>query len=268
MYLKYISITDHDSISAYNEELLEYAKSNEINIITGVEISTKYQDRGIHVLGYNIDTDNPELLSCLSSLQNARINYFWKVSKELQKLGYHVNTEKLKTLPTITKAHIALDIIKDSKNETILMKNFSHIPSKGEFIEAIMNEGCPAYVEKFSISPAKAREIIKKANGKAILAHPIAYMHEDNLTIDQISNLIQEMTPDGIEAIYLYVDKNNQVYDEINFWYDYAINKNLIVTMGSDFHSLEKKYPYIGFKNYKPPIDEEIINDLIKKLIE
>lgn len=46
------------------------------------------------------------------------------------------------------------------------MSEFKYIPSKGEFIEKIMNEGCPCYVEKLSITPIEASKIIKKYGGK------------------------------------------------------------------------------------------------------
>ena len=66
-----ISICDHDSIEAYTDELFEYAKSNNINLIRGVEISTQ-DGVGVHVLGYNIDLNNQELIDTLYKLRNAR----------------------------------------------------------------------------------------------------------------------------------------------------------------------------------------------------
>lgn len=144
-----ISITDHDSIKSYTSELFEYAKNREITLIPGVEMSTRYYGIGIHVLGYNFDINNKELLNCLSLLQNARIDYLLDVSKLLINLGYIVHTNELKTLPSVTKAHIANDIVTNKENYDLLMKVFNHIPSKGEFIEAIMNEGCLAYTKNF-----------------------------------------------------------------------------------------------------------------------
>ena len=61
--LDMISITDHDTIGAYEEELFDYAKDNNIKIIPGVEISTKNDKCGIHVLGYNIDLNNKEFFA-------------------------------------------------------------------------------------------------------------------------------------------------------------------------------------------------------------
>ena len=90
------------------------------------------------------------------------------------------------------------------------MNDFGHIPTKGEFIETIMNEGCPAYVKKNTCTPCEAAEIIRRAGGKVVLAHPIAYANEDGLTEDDIQKIVDDMKPDGIEAYYFHTDCNNQ----------------------------------------------------------
>ena len=129
-----------------------------------------------------------------------------------------------------------------------------------------MNEGCPAYVEKFSISPLVASKIIKEAKGKVVLAHPIAYMHEDNLTIEQIDKLIKEMKPDGIEAHYIYINKNNHVFNDSEFWKEYAEKNNLFTTIGSDFHNIDNLHPQIGFVNTKLNISKKEENALLSRL--
>ena len=143
-----ISITDHDTVSAYTKDLIEYAKTNNINLIPGIEISTKTKKYGIHILGYNIDIHNKELIEKLEKVRNARHDYLKNVSKKLESLGYIVNIDNLEKIESVTKAHIAEDIISNKANEELLIKEFKQIPSKGLFIETLMNEGCPAYVKK------------------------------------------------------------------------------------------------------------------------
>lgn len=260
-----ISIADHDTIEAYTLDFFDYAIKNGVNLIPAVEMSTKYDGIGIHVLGYNIDLKNKELIQTLNLLKNARKEYLINVSKKLNELGYKLNMDKLKEFPSVTKAHIALDIVGNVENKNILIKEFGHIPSKGEFIEAIMNEGCIAYVEKYSITPKKASEIIKKAGGKVILAHPVAYVHIDNLKVEKIDELVKEMNADGIEANYMYINRNNELINESLFWNKYAIENNLMVTAGSDFHTIDGIHPTIGFSNYDfEPINVNL-NDLLKE---
>ena len=244
-----MSITDHDTIEAYNDELFEYCKKNNIEIITGVEISTKYNNKGIHVLGYNIDINNKELINKLESLRNSRHNYLYKVGNKLKELGYIVNIDELDKIDSVTKAHIASDIVNNEKNNDILSKVFNHIPSKGEFIETIMNEGCPAYVEKEHITPSEASKLIKNAHGKVILAHPVAYTYEDGLNENDILDIINTMDIDGIEANYIYIDRNNIKHNDIDKWNKFAKKYSLEVTTGSDFHQEDGIHPTIGLLN-------------------
>ena len=264
--VKIISITDHDNLNAYSEELINYAKEKDIKLITGIEISTKINKCGIHVLGYNIDIHNEELINKITKLQNARHDYLIKVSDKLKSLGYLVNTEKLDKIDAVTKAHIALDVIENNDNKNILFKTFNQIPSKGLFIETIMNEGCPAYVKKETITPLEASNLIKNAGGIVVLAHPVAYFYEDNLKEIDIKNIIENMKADGIEAYYIYVDKDNNKHNDIKKWYKFAKENNLLVTIGSDFHSFDNIHPNIGLTNENININKNNINVLLKKL--
>lgn len=94
-------------------------------------------------------------------IRNSRYDYLHNVSSKLDEYGYILNTKKLDEISLATKAHIVLDIIENKLNNDKLMSEFKHIPSKGEFIEKIMNEDCLCYVEKLSITPIEASKIIK-----------------------------------------------------------------------------------------------------------
>ena len=262
-----MAIADHDTIESYNEEIFKYAEDKNIKLISAVEISTKINKCGIHVLGYNFDLNNEEFQEKLCKIRNARHDYLHNVAKKLNELGYYLNVEELDKIDAVTKAHIALDVINNEKNKELLLENFNHIPSKGEFIETIMNENCPAYVKKESVTPKQAAEIIRAANGKVVLAHPVAYVYEDNLTDEDILNIINDMKPDGLEANYLYVDRNNNKIDETKKWNEFAKNNNLFVTIGSDFHNKDGLRPEIGFVNTNFCLDEDAADEILNNLI-
>ena len=245
-----ISITDHDTIDAYSDELFDYAESRNLILIPGIEISTKYNKCGIHVLGYNFDLNDENLREELIKLKNARHNYLYDVSLKINELGYEVNVEKLDKIEVVTKADIALDVISNPNNKKLLLNVFGHIPNKGEFIEMLLNNGCPAYVEKYTITPRKAVEIIEKAGGKAVLAHPVAYRYEENLSDDDILAIVNDMKVKVIEANYHYVDKNNNKIEESSHWKEFAKSHNLVCSVGSDFHFDDAIRPSIGFKNW------------------
>lgn len=262
--VKVLSIADHDTIDAYNEELFKYAELNNILLIPAVEISTKINKCGIHVLGYNFNLNDENLKEKLYLLKNSRHMYLKEVSAKLIELGYKVEVEKLDEIKAVTKAHIATNIISNEENKKKLLKEFNHIPNKGEFIETIMNEGCPAYVKKETITPIEAAKLIKSANGKVVLAHPVAYKYEDNLTDEEILNLIKEMRIQAIEGNYIYVDRNNSKIDECKKWNEFAKKNNLISTIGSDFHNEDGLRPIIGLVNENINLSNEDIKEIIE----
>ena len=265
--LQAISITDHDTIDAYTDETIKYAKDQGIKLIVGVEISTKSDRCGIHVLGYNFDLNNEEFKQKLDRIRNARHDYLKAVAKKLEALNYKINVEELDKIKSVTKAHISKDIIENKENREELLKQFGHIPNKGEFIETIMNENCPAYVQKVTVTPEAAAEMIRKAGGKVVLAHPVAYANEDNMTVEEVQQLINKMEPDGIEAYYIYTSINNEYINEIDKWLKIAKDNNLFATIGSDFHIKDGHHAEIGMRNVGVQLEEETIKKILSKLI-
>lgn len=265
--LQAISITDHDTIDAYTDETIKYAKEQGIKLIVGVEISTKSDRCGIHVLGYNFDLNNEEFKQKLDRIRNARHDYLKAVVKKLEKLNYKINVEELDKIKSVTKAHISKDIIENEENKEELLKQFGHIPNKGEFIETIMNENCPAYVQKVTVTPKEAAEMIHKAGGKVVLAHPVAYANEDNMTVEEVQQLINKMKPDGLEAYYIYTNRNNEYINEIDKWLKLAKDNNLFSTIGSDFHIKDGRHAEIGMRNVGVQLEEETIKKILSNLI-
>ena len=261
-----IAIADHDTVDAYTDEVYNYAKDNGIELITAVEISTKTKKCGIHVLGYNIDTSSKYLNESLKKIRNARHDYLHNVANKLNEMNYILNINKLDMIEAVTKAHIAMDIISNKTNEKQLLKQFGHIPSKGEFIETIMNENCPAYVKKETVTPKEAAEIIRKAGGKVVLAHPVAYVYEDNLKINEILEIINDMKADGLEANYIYTDRNNNIVNEIEKWNKFAEENHLFVTIGSDFHMEDGNHAEIGLENVGVVLEDEKADEILEKI--
>lgn len=262
-----IAIADHDTTITYNDDLFNYAKENNVKLITAVEISTKYKGIGIHVLGYNFDINNKLLTDKLYSNRNARHIYLHDVATKLKEFGYVIDVNSLDKIDGVTKAHIASNIVENIDNEELLLKIFGYVPERGEFIETIMNEGCPCYVEKETISPMEASDLIREAGGKVILAHPVAYKYEDGLTDNDILNLVNEMKPDGIEANYVYLDRNGNKINECIHWNNFAKHHNLITTIGSDFHKVDNVHPDIGLINEDITLDDKEINTIIDNLL-
>lgn len=263
-----ISITDHDSIEAYTKEFCNYAKEKNITLIPGVEISTQHTKCGIHLLGYNFDLQNKELIENIKNLKLIRLEYLTNVTEKLNELGYIVEKNYLESLETVTKGQISNNVINNKNNRELLIKNFGYIPNMGEFIETIMNKGCPAYVKKNTITPLEASKLIKNAGGKVFLAHPIVYFYEKGINEEDIINLLKEINADGIETNYIFVNSAGEIKNDIGKWNQIAKDTNLFTSIGSDFHNDDNIRPLIGFKNYKLDITEDEIQTIMSNILD
>ena len=261
-----LSITDHDTVAAYSNELIEYAKQKGILLIKGVELSTQHKFGGFHVLGYNIDINNVELLEELQKLRDNRRDYLIEVVQKLAELGFYADYEELSKIEAVTKGNIAESVISNPVNKEILIKTWGHIPTKSEFIQPIMNKGGPAYIRKESITPLRAVELIRKAGGKAVLAHPIAYVYDKGVRPEDVVELIDEIKPDGLETNYVHFDKQGTQRNESQKWGEIAKARGMFETIGSDFHRDNGYSPLVGFVNVEMEFSDEQIEALLKEI--
>lgn len=262
-----IAITDHDTLKAYSNVVLSYAAKKGIKLINAIEISTKFKGYGIHILGYGFDLKNKELLKMIEKAENARFNYLLEVSAKLEQFGFIVNLDNLKNLPSVTKYHIANEVIQNQKNKKIIDNIFHKVPSIGKFIETIMNENCPCFVEKYCPSPQNISQIIKQAGGKVVIAHPVAYIYENNFDIKDIEDLIKEIKRWGIESYNWYVDKFGKVINEVEKWKDIANKYGLVNTIGYAFHNFGLNNAVLGLLNTDLSLNEEELTNILEGLL-
>lgn len=78
-----MAITDHNNTDGVDEAIIEGRKNN-IFVIPGVELSTKYNDCKVHVLGYFKDDSyrNDLLKEILSNVKRGRIKEIRKIFKD------------------------------------------------------------------------------------------------------------------------------------------------------------------------------------------
>lgn len=229
-HLSAIALTDHDTVSGV-EKAQKAAKQLEIELIPGVELSTEYQvsekeTKEIHIVGLFIDTKNEELLQKTAEFRDCRDRRNEIMVKRLQQEGFPITMEELTAEnpdSVITRANIAR-----------FLYNHGCIKSIKEAFDRYIGDGCPCYVGRFKISPAQAAELIGRAGGISVLAHPLLY----HLAPADLNRLICELKAAGlaaIEAVYsTYSTADEQLVKKM------AIENNLLISGGSDFHGTNK----------------------------
>lgn len=221
--VKYISITDHDTLSSQYITKCHYS---DINIIPGIEFSTEYEDDiEIHILGYCIDVDNPTLKNVVEKLKASRVKRVESIITKLKDIGINIDINDLcvNSISTLGRSHIAQLLVKKgySENFKLAFKNY-------------LIEGKAGFVKREKIYYKEVLDIIKKSGGIAVLAHP-----GDIPRQMELDNLLKRLKCHGLSGVEIYHPSHNN--EKINTFYNLAKKHKLIITGGSDCHSISNK---------------------------
>ena len=226
-----MALTDHDTIDGV-PEAVEAGKKYNIEVIPGVELSTFYNDKEIHIVGLYIQYMNPEFKKELEALRNVRRNRNIQMCQKFTELGMPLDYDEMEkeySDAVITRAHFA---------DFLLKKGY--IKSRNEAFDRYIGLNGPCYVPRKKMTPAEAITIIKAAGGVPILAHPVLY----HLGKEQLSKLMDYLCDSGIvglEAIY----STYTMGDELEMK-NLAGERGLIISGGSDYHGANKPHIQLG----------------------
>ncbi|MBM3202007.1 MAG: PHP domain-containing protein [Chlamydiae bacterium] len=219
--LQGISITDHDTVSAYTKELFEYAKSQDILLLTGVEFSTHDGDCGVHILGYDIDPRHPDILKFCEAHQKRREERNQAILEKLKSKGFAIEQNELEGMgrPHIAKAMIQKGYVRDFK----------------EAFDHYIGDDGPCYVRGEAFTVEETIRIIHAASGQAFLAHPI---------LIEKRGIIERLLKKGFDGIECYYAKSTN--DQTRKMLKMAQKYQLKISGGSDFHGDNKPYLPLG----------------------
>ncbi len=240
-----LAITDHDSIEGY-EIALPTAKKVGLELITGVEFSTMHKLTSIHILAYAYPSNSLIMEEFCKKHILRRFDRNQKILDLLKKHNLPITQDELlqeyahencEVHTTVGRPHIAMAMMKKGYVKTIQ-----------EAFKKYLGEGKSCYAEGDSFSTEQTIDLIHKAKGLAIIAHP--HLVDDQHVLHDLLN----MNFDGIECFYARFNR-----DQNERWLKIAKRKNWIVTGGSDYHGDIKPNLPLG-SSY---VDEEHFNILL-----
>jgi len=222
-----IAITDHDSVAGSREALLN-GTPEALGFLTGVEISAEpppsYPGAGsIHILGYGMRLDDPELNGTLEKLQGARKDRNPQIVARLNKLGIALRLDEVEREAgdgQPGRPHIAKLLVKKGIVRTI-----------DDAFDRYLGNGKPAYVDKYRIESSQAIELINAAGGIPVLAHPCLLELESDQQLDE---LLREMMSMGLKGLEVYFSEHTP--EQIHRYSELAKRCDLLMTGGTDFH--------------------------------
>jgi len=220
--LEAFAITDHDNVLSY-EIAKKYIKENNLSLelVNGVEINTIYNGYEIHILGYFMNNNDDDFQKMLKQQQKARITQAKEILTLLKKReGITVKMEDLERLVapggSIGRPHIAKAVTAAGGSDSVT-----------EVYNKYINDNSNVYVQRKTVTPHDAVEVIYDAGGIPVFAHPF--------DVDIAESLTKELMQHGLRGLEAYHRKHSPAM--VEYFSSMAEKLGLIVTGGSDFHA-------------------------------
>ena len=226
--LSMMALTDHDEIDGIKalrtaQEQLDPEKT--IKFINGCEFSADYKDKSIHILGYRFDETNKELRDFIEYFKSKREERIDEIIRRCNNAGYFISKDELlKKFPKTQaygRPHIGQLLIDGGYAKDIT-----------DVFKDILRKDSPCYVPKVKIEVPYIIDIIHKAGGLAVMAHPKL------VTSDEY---VVEMLAYDFDGMEVYHTKHND--DDVKRYKALAKEHNLFITGGSDYHGIPGKAP-------------------------
>jgi predicted metal-dependent phosphoesterase TrpH len=225
--IEVLAITDHDTTDGIPPAVTEAQRWN-ITVVPGVEISTLSAQDEIHLLGYFVNIDDPDLQATLARTRVARLERARGMVARLASFGLAIKWERLIEIAgesgSIGRPHVAATLLEAG-----------YVQSYNEAFDLWIGRDCPAYVERLKLSPEDAIQLVRNSGGLPVLAHPFIYdrngAYKTGLDLKRWLPRLCEAGLQGIEVYYPHYP--HRISRQLLAM---AIHHGLLITGGSDFH--------------------------------
>jgi len=217
-----LALTDHDGVSGLAEARAK-AESEGIRFVDGVEISVTWEGTTVHVVGLQIDPENPVLRSGLESVRAGRTKRAEKIGDALDAAGISDSLagarDYAENPSLISRSHFARHLV-----------NTGHARDVKSVFQRYLVQGKPGYVPHQWAALAEAVSWIRASGGSAVIAHPGRY----KLSKSEMQALLAEFKDCGGAGIEVVTGSHTpEQYCEFA---RIAREFGLCASRGSDFH--------------------------------
>ena len=226
-----LAITDHDSTDGLPEALTA-ASAFDIEVIPGIEISSRFHGKELHILGYFVEWQDPAFQNWLIGLRESRHGRNPEMIRRLSQLGLSLTYDEVKAvagLGSIGRPHIA---------QVMLAKGY--VASMKEAFDRYLGDGAAAFVPRELPDAAHVIAWIRKVGGVAVLAHP-SWVKERN---DELLGFCRALKDNGLHGLEVFYSTHTA--RQTSAYLTLAKRLELLITGGSDFHGLAKPDVRVG----------------------
>ena len=226
--VRILGITDHDTFSGY-DQALPLARQAGLELVCGIELSTKLHGHSVHLLGYFLSADGlGDFRTWIGDLQASRRDRNFRLIARLRELGLDISLKEVEARGggMTGRPHFAQVLIEKG-----------YVANMQQAFDDYLDESAKGYVTRREPQFTEAVEHIRKAGGIASLAHPIR-LRED------VAAVLPTLRAAGLNAIEAYHSDHSPAQTEL--YLQLAAQHGLLVTGGSDFHGAVKPEIQLG----------------------
>ncbi|MCL5124400.1 MAG: PHP domain-containing protein [Deltaproteobacteria bacterium] len=254
--LRAIAITDHDTLDGIEPaQAVVDELELDFEVVPGVEISAEYNFGILHILGFFVRTDEPDLQKSLNFLRVERRSRVPKILEKLEAQNVFIREEEVKKIATggaPGRPHLAN-----------LMFRKGYVKTIQEAFDRYLKRGACAYVPKVKLPAHKAIQLIIGAGGIPVMAHPYSLNQDDP---DRFEEIFLSLIGTGLRGIEAYYPKHTR--EQTRMYVRLAAKFDLVVTGGTDFHGSNKPGTELGLFPGRPPLSYSILEEMKKRLAD
>ena len=228
-----VALTDHDTVDGVPEAReaasrlgMRFSPATEISAVSGVHAD-------LHVLGYEVDPQDPDLLAALADFRADRQRRVEAIADRLEDLGFAVDRgvledRRARNLP-IGRPHIADSVLSHPDNAERLAAE--GIADKDAFFPEYIVPGARAFVARTRPTVDEAIDVIHAAGGVAVWAHPFWDVEDPGDVLSAI-DAFAGAGLDGVEVFYA-----SHSAEQTRLLHEHCRARGLLMTGSTDFHS-------------------------------
>lgn len=216
-----LAITDHDIVDGI-PHALNAATPLGIEVIPSVELSSRFNEQELHVLGYFVDWQDSTFRDYLAQQRRSRHVRNPQTIERLNALGLELSEEEVKAKAgsdSIGRPHVAQVLV-----------DKGYVQDTREAFDRYLKEGAPAYVPRMLSDTRDVIAWIRNAGGVPVLAHP-AWTRCQGEPLYRLCACLKEAGLSGLEVFYSSHNRR-----QTSQFLELAKRLDLLVTGGSDFH--------------------------------
>jgi predicted metal-dependent phosphoesterase TrpH len=244
--LDVVALTDHDAMSGWGEAQ-QAADEAGITLVPGLEISTRFHHRGVHLLGYLPDPTHSPLVRELDRILEGRTARTPAIVAALREHGIDISEEDVRResggsvaagRPHVADALVRLGVVAD----------------RTEAFATMLSPGQPGYVNRYASALEEMIALVAAAGGVTVVAHPWGRGSRSVLDADALAGL-KDLGLAGIE-----VDHQDHSPADRAELRALARDLDLVVTGSSDHHGLGKVDHDLGVNTTDPEQYERLLS--------